>query len=462
MQLVNIMMIPIRKLFVLVLFALPLISLSQENSPYSRYGIGNLVPQGNIVNRSMGGISAGYADGTTIFSGTGKGQASGQAINYVNPASYSNFIYTTFDIGLQVDTRVLKSTTPAGKFTSNNAIISYLQLGFPLLNGNKKAAAKNISWGVNMGLRPVSKINYKIEKDSRLSNIDSLVTLYEGSGGLNNAFLGTGVRIKNFSFGFNAGYLFGNKSNSTRLIFINDTVNYLKSSSSTKTSIGGISLNGGVQYVIQLKKRDSVNGTLRLGAYGNLQKKFGSSQDVLRETFSYDATTGAPTHLDSVYQKYDQKGNVQLPSTFGIGFTLEKQHWLYGLDFETTMWDNYRFYGQTDLVKNNWTVKAGLQYLPAQFNSRKYSQFIKYRAGVSFGTDYIVADKKLPQFGISVGAGLPLKLKRAFYETQYSVMNVALEYGSRGNKNNNIRENIVHISLGFSLSDIWFSRYKYQ
>ena len=462
MQLVNIMMIPIRKLFTLVLFALPLISFSQENSPYSRYGIGNLVPQGNIVNRSMGGISAGYADGPTILAGTAKGQASGQAINYVNPASYSNFVYTTFDIGVQVDTRILKSTTPAGKFTSNNAIISYLQLGFPLLSGNKKALAKNISWGVNLGLRPVSKINYKIEKDSRISNIDSLATLYEGSGGVNNAFIGTGVRIKNFSFGFNAGYLFGNKSNSSRLIFINDTVNYLKSNSSTKTSIGGISFSGGIQYAIQLKKRDTVKGTLRIGAYGNLQKKYGASQDVLRETYTFDATTGAPTHLDSVYQKNDQKGNIQLPSTFGIGFTVEKDHWLYGADFETSNWDNYRFFGQKDLVKNNWTVKAGLQYLPAQINSRKYSQFIKYRAGVFFGHDYIVADKKLPQFGISVGAGLPLKLKRAFYETQYSVMNVALEYGNRGNRNNNIRENIVRISLGFSLSDIWFSRYKYQ
>lgn len=465
MQLVNIMMMPKRKLVILVLFALPLISFSQENSPYSRYGIGNLVPLGNIVNRSMGGISAAFADGPTILAGESKGQASGQAINYVNPASYSNFIYTTFDIGLQVDSRTLKSINPAGKFTSNNAIISYLQLGFPLLNGNKKAAAKNISWGVNMGLRPVSKINYKIEKDSRLTTItpsDSLTALYEGSGGVNNVFLGTGVRVKNFSIGFNAGYLFGNKSYSTRLVFINDTVNYLKSNSSTKTTLGGISFNAGMQYAIQLKKRDTVNGTLRIGAYGNLQKKYGASQNVLRETFSYDGTTGAPTHLDSVYQKNDQKGNVQLPSTFGIGFTVEKQHWLYGVDFETTNWDNYRLYGQTDMVKNNWTVKAGLQYLPAQINSRKYGQFIKYRAGIFFGPDYIVADKKLPQFGVSVGAGLPLKLKRAFYETQYSVMNVALEYGSRGNSNNNIRENIVHISLGFSLSDIWFRRYKYQ
>jgi len=118
-------MTPKHKLFTLVLFALPLFSLSQENSPYSRYGIGNLAPNSNILNRGMGGISAGYADAATL--------------NFVNPASYSRLTLTTLDIAAQVDTRILKSANPAGKFTTNNAVISYLQLGFPLLNGNKKA-----------------------------------------------------------------------------------------------------------------------------------------------------------------------------------------------------------------------------------------------------------------------------------------------------------------------------------
>lgn len=440
-------MIPKHRLFTLVLFALPLFTLSQENSPYSRYGIGNLAPQGNIVNRGMGGISAGYSDITTI--------------NYLNPSSYGRLVYSTLDIGLEVDTRTLKSTNPLGKFTSANAVIPYLQVAFPLLNGNKKAIQKKIGWGVNMGLIPISKINYKIEKDSRLTNIDSLTTLYEGSGGTNQAFIGTGLQIKNFSIGLNAGYLFGNKSYSTKLIFINDTINYLKSNSSAKTSFGGISLNAGAQYAVELKKGDTVKGVLRIGAYGTLQKKYGASQDILRETFTYDAN-GSPTHLDSVYEKNTQKGKVQLPATYGIGFTIEREHWLYGVDYEMSNWNNYTFYGQKDQVQNNWTVKAGFQYFPAQTNSRKYSQFIKYRAGVSFGPDYIVADNKLPQFSVSVGAGLPLKLRQAFYETQKSVMNLAFEYGNRGNKNNNIRENIMHISVGFSLSDIWFRRYKYQ
>jgi len=151
-----------------------------------------------------------------------------------------------------------------------------------------------------------------------------------------------------------------------------------------------------------------------------------------------------------------------LPASFGIGFTVEKTHFLLGADFQITNWDNYRFYGQKDLVKSNWMAKAGVQYFPATTGSVKYWNFVKYRAGLFFGPDYITADKNLPQYGISVGAGFPLKLKRSFYETQYSVMNMGIEYGSRGNKNNNVRENILRISVGFALSDIWFRRYKYD
>ena len=52
-------------------------SFSQDNSPYSRFGIGDLVPQSHILSRGMAGISAAYSDRLSI--------------NFNNPASYSAF-----------------------------------------------------------------------------------------------------------------------------------------------------------------------------------------------------------------------------------------------------------------------------------------------------------------------------------------------------------------------------------
>ncbi|HEY9364009.1 MAG TPA: hypothetical protein VIQ00_12140, partial [Chitinophagaceae bacterium] len=358
-------MIPKFKLTCLLLAALPLFCFAQENSPYSRYGTGNLVPSENIANRAMGGISAGVSDATTV--------------NTVNPASIGNLIYTTLDVGLEYDGRNLKSKNPIGTYKSNNGIISYLQVGFPLLSGNKKAFKNGTTWAVNFGLKPISKINYKIQNASS-NSIDSIQTLYEGSGGVNEAFIGTALKLKNFSIGFNTGYLFGEKSYNTRLMFNNDTVSYYKANYETKTLYGGIFLNAGMQYAIKIK-----GGVFRLGAYGNLKNQYNATRDDLRETYAEDAN-GASSRIDSVYEKNDQKGKVQLPATFGVGFSLEKEHVLFGIDFEATQWDQYRFFGQKDLVKNSWVAKAGVQYFPATTGTTGYFNFVKYRAGVSFGS----------------------------------------------------------------------------
>ena len=442
MQLANKIMKPKYKLTCLLLAALPLFCFAQENSPYSRYGIGNIVPEGNIFNRGMGGVSDGFSDPVTV--------------NNINPASYSNIVYTTLDVGVEYDGRIIKSQNPLGTFKSNNGIISYLQVAFPLLSDNKKAEKNKTSWGLAFGLTPISKINYKINGITRTS-IDSIATLYEGSGGVNEAFVGTALRLRNFSIGFNTGYLFGEKDYDTKILFI-DSVAFYKGDYDTKTRFGGMFLNAGFQYSVKIK-----GGYLRFGGYGNLQQQFNATKDFKVQTFDYNAGTGTTDKIDSVYENNNQKGKVQLPATFGGGFTIEKEHILLGADYETTNWDNYRFFGQKDLVKNSWLGKLGIQYFPSPDGSSKYFNNVRYRAGFSFGKDYIAADNNLPVYTVSVGGTFPLKLRHSFYDYQYSFMNISLEYGNRGNNSNNIKENTFKVGVGFSLSDRnWFVRRKFN
>lgn len=425
----------------LLLAALPVFCFAQENSPYSRYGIGNLLPLSNIGNRAMGGISGGYSDPTSL--------------NTVNPATYGDLIYSTLDVGVEYDGRYLKQKSPSATFKSNNGIISYMQFGFPLLMSNKKAQKSKTGWAIAFGLKPISRINYKVQ--SGLSATDSTSTVYEGSGGVNEAFIGTALKLKNFSIGVNSGYLFGKKNYDNRLFFNSDTVNDYRTHYGTQTNFGGIFLDAGIQYVAKLKK-----GALRFGAYGTLQKDYKGTKDDLVETFDYDASTGAPQPIDTISFKGSQKGKVQLPATFGGGFTYTNDHLLIGADYETTQWSNYRFFDQKDFVQNSWIAKFGLQYLPASIGSTGYFNFVKYRAGFSIGQDYINADNRLPVYTVSVGGAFPLKLKHSFYDHQYSIMNFTFEYGNRGNNQNNITESLYKVSFGFSLSDIWFIRQKYQ
>ena len=80
-------------------------------------------------------------------------------------------------------------------------IFSYLQLGVPL----KK------NWGLVFGLRPLTTINYKIDRNERLydpntgSMIDSARTRFSGEGGSFLFNTGTGFAVWNFSVGINAG-----------------------------------------------------------------------------------------------------------------------------------------------------------------------------------------------------------------------------------------------------------------
>jgi hypothetical protein len=94
-------------------------------------------------------------------------------------------------------------------------------------------------------------------------------------------------------------------------------------------------------------------------------------------------------------------------------------------------------------------------------NIRNYFSAVKYRAGFYYGTDYINVGNNLPEFGFTFGAGLPLKLRKSFYETQTSYLNTTIEIGSRGDKKSNLRESTFRISVGLSLGDLWFNRSKY-
>jgi hypothetical protein len=164
------------------------------------------------------------------------------------------------------------------------------------------------------------------------------------------------------------------------------------------------------------------------------------------------------------------KGELVYPASLGAGFIIEqlpdvkKSGWLIGVDVVKTNWDNYRFNGQQDAVKTNWQLRVGGQLRPQLKDT--YKSLMAYRAGAFFGDDYIyINNQKLPVWGISGGISLPIaNLKDASrrFRNQYSVVNISAEYIKRGNNDNPINENLFRLSFGFTLSDLWFVKHKYE
>lgn len=410
-----------------------------ENSPYSRYGLGDLVTGQNMLTRGMGGVSAAYYDYNTV--------------NFINPASYARLQATTLDFGVELSNRTLRAIDPPRKFSSYSPNISYVQLAFPL--------KKSGGWGVNLGLRPITRINYKIGQAEQLylgipGDTFTVSTLYEGNGGTYEAHIGTGFNItKSLTAGFNFGYVFGSKDYSTRKAILDTLDYYYKSNHEINTNFGGVTLNAGLQYTAKLDK----NHWLRFGAYGSLEGKYNGKQDIIRETFEYNSNSGAPDPIDSVYRESEIGGKIIYPASFGGGIIFDRLgKFQIGVDYVKQTWSNYRFYNDKDLLQDSWQMKIGGQLTPS--GGKTYWNFVNYRAGFSFGKDYIKVDKELPTWTLSIGAGLPMR--KPAYTNQFSVINTVFEFGRRGNNANLVRESFFRIGIGLSLSDIWFQKYKYD
>ena len=122
---------------------------SQINSPFSRYGLGNEVFNSqNATSQALGGFTAAY---TSSMNGS-----FGQSLNFNNPASYASLYMTTFDLGMNLTSNILRSQSPVSKFNSNYFVPNYLAVGLPI---DKKRKI-----GMAFGLRPITQINYSIDE----------------------------------------------------------------------------------------------------------------------------------------------------------------------------------------------------------------------------------------------------------------------------------------------------------
>jgi hypothetical protein len=412
---------------------------AQDNSPYSRFGLGELSRSENAVNLGMGGVAQAYADA--------------QSVNFLNPASYAHLQLVTFDIGLNGGVRRL-----ANKDNNSRAgfgTLSYLQLGLPL--GKK--------WGMNIGLRPMSRVSYNIaEGEQKIffpgANPDTVNVIhqYEGSGGVYQAYVGTGIGFGGFSVGVNVGYLFGNVNNSTKELYpVTSTI--LPSRHNRRTSYGSFFYTLGLQQSIDLSK----DLELSLGVSGSFEQKLTARRETMRETLFYDPSSNEYDTQDTVEYKKAVNGEIVYPQQLGGGIMLTKtDKFAIGVDFNTSQWSKYRNYDAPDSTQNSWKLNVGGQFIPNAQSFTGYWNKVTYRLGGFYGKDYIkLANKSMNQMGFSVGAGFPIRrIMPAF--NQFSMINAAFEVGTRGDANVALKETYYRLTLGFTLSDRWFIKTKYD
>ena len=162
-----------------LLFAIPMMAENGMNSPYTRYGFGQLASMETGTNKGMGG--------------TGIGVQGSNQINMLNPASYAAIDTLTFLLDVGMSLQNANFSENGVKMNARNTTFDYLAMQFRLMP----------HLGFTLGMMPFSNIGYNFS-NTISKNEDGTQTatlLYNGTGGLRQVTAGIGYApIKGLSF----------------------------------------------------------------------------------------------------------------------------------------------------------------------------------------------------------------------------------------------------------------------
>lgn len=414
---------------------------AQTFSPYSQFGLGDHRNTAFSANRALGGISAGYN--------------SSRNLNFNNPASYSDLNFTVFELGAISYSNVMSDSARVADVT--NGGVSHVAMGFPV-KANK--------WGISFGLLPYTTANYKFSTTSQIDG-QTYQNLNRGKGSTYQFYIGNGVKFGNFSFGINAGYLFGGVDFTTSAQF-EDGAGYVDAQRVTQLNINDFVVNAGVQYKINISPLDKEEGKedvfLTFGLYGSPPTRANSKVSNFLQSTSISVLTGEPLGIDTaVGATFNEKEKVKLPANIAAGVSIGNElTWLLGMDFQYENWSNFESPVSNFAFEDDWKFKFGGQITP-KYNGNKFFQRVEYRFGAFAGnTRLSLVNQRIPEFGTTFGLGIPFK-RVSSLSRSLSMLNLSMEIGKRGIVADNLlKENYYKLTIGYTLSDRWFQKRKFD
>lgn len=436
----------------------PVFSQIQDNSPYSRFGLGDLNQLTLAAPNAMGGLAVAY---TSMYH-----------LNPANPASYSTLGYTSFETGIEAKlSRLERGNEQVNKQTGN---LSYFALGFPMLNPLNRITKKKdypFDWGASFGLLPHSRVAYNVANVAYSEVLDSLNRYSSGEGQRYKLYFGTGFRYKGISAGFNANYLFG-KVNRDLFVDLGDPVAYLNDIQTSGISSNGWYWDFGLQYQYtlnkladpkeELKRRNKTHIIIGVTSTPGTKVKLKGDDNFGRTRSSYanyeSVRENSNFSYDTIYSN-SVDSEMQLPSSFGVGITLKKdRRFTIGADYSTTNWENYDNPIEPQTLANTWRGAFGVEVTPND-RSLDFLERVRYRAGAYYSTDPRMIDgQQLRNYGLTFGFGLPIVLPRGVP----SFVNLGFEFGRQGHPDL-LEESYFKTSLAFTFNDnSWFYKQKYR
>lgn len=397
------------------------IAQNNTNSPYTRYGYGDLSDQSFGNSKAMGGIAFGLRDGAQI--------------NPLNPASYTAIDSLTFLFEGGVSLQNMNISGSGVKLNAKNSSFDYLAMQFRL---HPRIA-------MSIGLLPFSNVGYSVS-DSKVDNGVSQTRSFTGDGGLHQLYGGIGVKVlKNLSLGVNASYFWGDITRTRTIIYpaTSESYSYIQQMG---VSISDYKLDFGTQYTLDFNKKHSMT----IGAVFSPKHKLNNDYTVTTQV----STTNS-NNLDAT---------LELPNTFGVGFTYNYDKRLtVGADYSLQQWSKTKFgvntsddavredFNETYTYCNRHKVSVGAEYIP-NLMGRSYLSHIKYRLGAYYTTPYykIGGKEATREYGVTAGFGLPVPRSRSILSISGQFVRVS------GQESTFVNENIFRVSIGLTFNERWF------
>lgn len=393
------------------------------NSPYTRYGFGQLSTMELGANKGMGGVGIGLHNSNQI--------------NLLNPASYAAVDTLTFLLDIGMSLHNTNFAEGGVKMNARNTTFDYLAMQFRLMP----------KLGMTIGMTPFSNIGYNFSNSQTIRDDEDgeVITTnrYHGSGGLRQVTAGLGwAPFKGLAVGANLSYLYGEIYHYIYNQYTGAEVDtYTKQ---YQADITTYKIDFGAQHLTTFGKNKLV-----LGATYQLGHTIDDNGYIINATST------------SVNASYDtlQVTTFSIPASIGLGlsYTYDDRLTL-AADYSMQQYSTANFFGYkgTDYHR----ASLGFEYIPERI-TRKLFRRARYRAGLHYATShYLIGEHRGPtEYGASIGIGLPIMNGW----NAKSIVNISGQaVHVRPNVPGMITENYLRLSIGLSFNESWFDKWKVQ
>jgi hypothetical protein len=420
----------------------------RENSPFSRFGFGNISPQYLASNAGFGGMTAAYRDRYNY--------------NPLNPASLPAMRMTAFEIGVYGSNNAI--TTSNGSERSWGGNLHYLAIGFPtysVINEVLDRKERKVRWGMGLNLLPYSTTTYNTQTITKAPNTDSvdISNFYTGSGSTYKLMLGNGISYKGLSVGANIGLLFGRNTYITQTDFSSNLIAPFINYFNDYHSVTGLTWNVGAQYDITIGNAPKIGEKdtrkhVVFGVYGNPELNFTTQSNRLYRRLSSDR------RVDTLENFTQRAGTGVLPSEWAMGVMYENGlRFRGGVEYKIAGWSAYRNDARPQTLSNSNELSVGAEFILDRNRLKTDEEKRRWRLGFRTGKDpRSVGGEQISTLAATAGVCLPMRVGRG---QQISYLNLGFEYGTFSTKV--ASEEYIRLNLGFTLNDnTWFLKRKFN